>query len=359
MDRTPQISVGRNQMNQKRGERMDIAKCVRIFEPEPDDDFVTKRNTVIRALNLKFLKKRTISDLMALGSGVCQGFCNPPSMPDAIATQVEAAIKKQSASFVQDGRDLEMSVCAAAAVVQSIESRVKTTDTWHAADVLAVALWSALSFLPACTEPKLEEFRTLAVAAARKRILDNSLETRARHDVPEFGAFGGEKTTSKTFASATASTVDALRLNAELDREEINLLWWVLGGVSEIFERPLQSLSPEVRAVTAGVEIGALMRSLPTQSHRNLALRGIEEAAPLPLPELLAVLGENRLVVATSFKDAPLIDEAPLVFPLLSAVCSGEGTGLGADLPRSLAEWGARALLERSVLQLHRDPWRR
>ena len=30
-------------MNQKRGERMDIAKCVRIFEPDPDDDFVTKR----------------------------------------------------------------------------------------------------------------------------------------------------------------------------------------------------------------------------------------------------------------------------------------------------------------------------
>ena len=338
---------------------MDIAKCVRIFEPEPDDDFVIKRDAVIKALELTFLKKNTISDLMSLGSGICQGFCDPPLMPDAIATQVEAVIKKQSASFVQDGRDLEMSVCAAAAVVQSIESRVKATDTWSAANVLAVALWSALSFLPACTEPKLEEFRTLAVAAARKRILNNSLETRTRHAVPEFGAFGGEKTASKDFVSATTPTVDALRFNAALDREEINLLWWILGGVSEIFKRPLQSLSPEVRAVTAGVEIGALMRSLPTQSHRNLALRGIEEAAPLPLPKLLAALGEDRLVVATSFKDAPLIDGAPLVFPLLSAVCSGKGTGLGADLPRPLSEWGARALLERSVLQLHRDSRRR
>ena len=346
-------------MNQKRGERMDIAKCVRIFEPDPDDDFVTKRTKAIAGLKSSILKKRNTLDLMVLGSGICQVFGGSPSMPDAVAAQVEAAIKKHSASFVQDDHDLEMSVCLAAAVVQAIESRVKATDTWSAANVLAVALWSALSFLPACTEPKLEKFRTLAVVAARKRILNNSLETRTRHAVPEFGAFGGEKTASKDFASATTPTVDALRFNAVLDREEINLLWWVLGGVSEILKRPLQSLSPEVRAVTVGVEIGALMRSLPTQSHRNLALRGIEEAAPLPLPELLAALGEDRLVVATSFKDAPLIDGAPLVFPLLSAVCSGESTGLGADLPRPLSEWGARALLERSVLQLHRDSRRR
>ena len=331
---------------------MDIAKCVRIFEPEPSDDFVTKRTAAIKDIRAGFLKKRNISELMAIGSGACEVFRDSPSLPDALATQVAGAIKKHSASFVQDDHDLEICVCATAAAVQSIESGAKVRNGWSVSDVLAVTLWSATSFLPSCKARELEEFRVLAVDAARNRILNTSLETRARHDVPALGAFGGEETNPESFASAVAPTIDALQTNAALDREEIDLLWWVLGGASEIFGRPLQSLSPEARAITTGVEIGALMRALPTQSHRNLALRGIEEAAPLPLPKLIAALGEDRLVIAASFKDESLVDDATLVFPLLSAIRSGEGTGPGADLPRSLSEWGARALLERAVLQI-------
>ena len=331
---------------------MNIAKCLRIFEPEPDDDFVTKREAAIKDLRTKLLRIKTVSHLMELGSGVCEVFRESPSMPAALAIKIERAIKMQSASFVRDDRDLEMGVCAALAVVQAVSSRRTAGDGWYASDVLAVALWSALSFLPACNAPKLEEFRQLAIDAARSRILKTSLETRNRRDVPRLGAFGGEGATHEAFESATTPTVDALRINAALDREEIDLLWWVLGGASKIFDRPLQSLSPEARAITTGVEIGELMLALPTQSHRNLAVRCIEEADPLPLPKLLAALGEDRLVVAASFKDESLVDDAQLVFPLLSAVRSGEGTQLGADLPRPLSEWVARALLERAVLRI-------
>ena len=80
---------------------MDIAKCVRIFEPDPDDDFVTKRKLAMKYLRTQFLKKRTTSALMAIGSGVCEVFRESPSFSDGLATQIEAAIRKQSASFVQ------------------------------------------------------------------------------------------------------------------------------------------------------------------------------------------------------------------------------------------------------------------
>ena len=186
----------------------------------------------------------------------------------------------------------------------------------------------------------------------RDRILKTSLENRNRRDVPALEAFGGDDVSPKAFQIATTPTIDALRINAALDREEIDLLWWVLGGMSRIFDQPRQSLSPETCAIITGVEIGALMRALPTQSHHNLALRGIEGAEPLSLPNLLAALDEDRVVIADSFKDESHIDNAPLVFPLLSAVRSGEGIGPGASLPRPLAEWAARALLERAVLRI-------
>ena len=183
--------------------------------------------------------------------------------------------------------------------------------------------------------------------------LNTGLETRSSiRRAGAVGEFGDDQPTAEVFASAVTPTINALQMNAALDREEIDILWWVLGGVSEIFGRPLQSLSPEVRAVTAGVEIGALMRALPTQSHRNLALRGLEETAPLSLSKLLASIGEDCVKIAASFEDETLINKAPLVFPLLSAIRSGESAGPGADSPRSLSEWGARALLERAVLRI-------
>ena len=327
---------------------MDIAKCVRIFEPEPDDDFVTKRESAIRDLRTNFLKKKQISELMAIGSGVCEVFLDSPSIPNVLANPIEAAIKKHSPSFVKDDHHLEMGVCAAAAVVQSVSLGVKPRQGWMASDVLAVSLWSALSFMPACKMPKLEEFRALAIDAARNRILKTSLETRVRYSVPKIGLLGDGELSQEAIASA----INALENNAALDREELDILWWTLPGMSSIFNRPLQSLPPEVRAVTAGIEIGALMRALPTQSHRNLALRGLEEAGSVPLPKLLTALGEERLRIAASFQQESLVEMAPLVFPLLSAVRSGEATGTGADLPRPLSEWGARALLERTVLRI-------
>ena len=337
---------------------MDIAKCVRIFDPDPDDDLVTKREAAINHLRTQLLKRRSVPDLMAIGSGICGVFLDSPSIPDVLADQIEAAIKKSSRSFVRDERDLEIGVCAAAAVVQSINSKAKSWQAGSASDILAVSVWSALEFLPVCKEPKLEEFRAMAVDAARNRILKAGLETRARSSVPKLGVLEDGELSNEAISSAIEPTLNALQINADLDREEIDILWWVLGGVSNILERPLQSLPPAVRVVTTGVEIGALMRALPTQSHRNLALRGLDEADPLPLPEILRAFGEDRLRIAATFQEESLIDHAPLVFPLLAAVRSGKATRPGADVARSLSEWGARALLERAVLRIQYEDHR-
>ena len=330
---------------------MDIAKCVRIFEPDPDEDFITERRAAIKELGTRLSRRRNISDLIAIGNGIYGVFRDPSSIPDTLATQIEDAIKKKNASFVRDGHDLELGVCTTAAVVQSISSSKNIGKGWSALDVLAAALWSALSFLPTCNAPKLEALRKPAVDAARARILRTSSAARTRHDVPAPEAFDGKEPNQEDFADAV-QTIKGLQINAALDREEISVLRWVLDSVSEIFDQPLQSLSPEARAVTAGVEIGALMQAAPTQSHRNYALLDLEEKDPLSLPKLLVALGEDRVKIAASFKDEALIDEAPLVFPLLSAVLSGQAIGPGADLPRSLSEWGARALLERALLRV-------
>ena len=100
---------------------IDIAKCVRIFDPDPSDDFVAKREAAIKGLRTKFLKQRKLISLMKLGSDVLGVFRDPPICSPANIDVIEEAIKKESVSFIREGRDLEMSVCAMAAVIQAIE----------------------------------------------------------------------------------------------------------------------------------------------------------------------------------------------------------------------------------------------
>ena len=330
---------------------MDVAKYVRIFDPNPDDDFVAKREAVITDLGAKIGEKTNVSDLMEIGSGVCEAFHEVPAIPDALQDLIESVIKVHSVSFVREGHGLEMGVCGALALTQIVASGAAAKEGWSNTDVLGITLWTALSFLPACDAAKLEDLRQEAIEASRERIKNAGLKTRARQPVPALGSFGDETVSKSAFSKAVSPTIRALRLNGAMDREEIDLLWWVLCGSSEIFNRRLESLPPATRAITSGMEIGKLLRALPTQSHRNLALRGLEEIGPFTLPGLLDALGEDRLVIASSFANETLVDKAPHVFPLLRAIRSGNTNGAGANLPRPLSDWVGRALLERAVLQ--------
>ena len=245
------------------------------------------------------------------------------------------------------------------AVVHAIEGGGRVSEGWAAADALATALWSGASFLPANPDPKLEELRSQAIAAAQQRILESSVDTRNRHKVPDFGQIGGETLDAAAFRAATAGTIDALRYNAALDREELDILWCVLAATSTVLEKPLASLSPASRAIATGIELGALLRGLPGQSHRNLSVRSVEEAEPLSLGGVVDALGDDRPALAASFGSEPLVDNAASVFPLLNAIRAGSGASAGAEVRRPLREWCARALLERAVLRVQYPEHRR
>lgn len=330
---------------------MDVAKYVRIFEQDPDDDYVTKREVAIKDLKNQLIKSKNVAEIMAIGAGICTVFSDTPALPDDLAVQIETAIKKQSPAFVGEERALEMGVCGALAVVEVINSNVKSVDDWTIPDVLAATVWSALSYLPPSNAPRIETLRLETIQAARDRILKFGIESRNRRHVPPLGTFGATSISQEEFAAATSGTIDALRLNASLDREEIELLWWVLSGSSDIFEGPLHSLSDATKAITIGVEIGAKMHFLPTQSHRNLAFRGVDSDLKFSLHELIAELGDDCRKIADSVEDN-LLEKAPYAFPLLSALVSGAAEGEKSGTQRPLTEWAARALLERAVLRM-------
>jgi len=95
-----------------------------------------------------------------------------------------------------------------------------------------------------------------------------------------------------------------------------------------------------------------MLRRLPAEVHRNLIFRHVGASEPMDLAELLASIGDDRLLLAKPFSRNTLIKSNPAIFPLLAALESGGGTGEKALVKRSLSDWAARALLESSALHV-------
>lgn len=330
---------------------MDIGKYIRIFETGPDDAFIEKRESAIKDLRAHFLKNATVQGLVTLASDCFGVFEEKIEMPDELAQQVELAIQKYSPSFEAAEKDLEVGVCAALAILGVIKSSSKATQGWLVADVLAFSCWSGLAFLAQSKISRLEDLRSELVEASRARILKTGLETRERVKVPDFAEFGASGT-KEEFAKSTSATIAALKYNSALDREEIDLLWWVLSGYSNLMCEALASLDVELRAIAAGIEVGSMLRALPTAAHRNLALKGINSEKKYQLSDLLTALGNDMSQLAESYSAETIVDAAPAVFPLLHSIRHNTSSLEGGRIVRTLGEWAARALLERSVLRI-------
>ena len=329
---------------------MSVAKHLRIIEPAPSDDFVLKRETAVKALRIRFLKVKNVDTLLLLGSTLALGCFGEAEVSSETASHIADALTKESPSFVAEEKQLEIKVCGLLAILDAIEQGT-TAERWSVADVLSVAVWSSLSFIPTQAEIKLEQLRVDAIEKARKRVLRVAVSNRQRMPVPEVGELIVDPSGAK-LPDTLGKALSALRNNAALDREEIDLLWWVLAEGSDVLNKPLSAVSSVVRAVVTGYEVGSMLRRLPSQAHNHLVLRNVAVAEPMSLLEIIDSLGEERVTIAAKFAKESALAAAPQMFPVLSAIRSGTPHGLSAEMKRPLGEWAVRVLLESAVLRL-------
>lgn len=333
-----------------------MAKYVRIFWPDPKDDDVVRRNAAVTALQTWISAFQDTWSAIRLASALADSVADGKAR-DVFATRVEKAIVDAgSAAFVREEHDLEIIVVALVTALELVR-RNPDESAWTPADVLAAGLWSALSFQAPVAEEPLELLRQELLVAARDRTMLTAERARRRVPVPEIGPLSipenqptGTRANS-AYRKATEPLVKALRENAELDREELEFLWWKTEDWSESLDAPLSDAAPLVRATVAGLDGASKLRRLPASGHRNVVLRGVPAGHPVTLAALLTALGGHRAALAKSV-DAERVGGSPTVFPLLAAISTGEAACSGADIERGARDWGARALLEGGILQV-------
>ena len=331
-----------------------MAKYARIFWAEPTNADVAARNRSVATLRNHFgtLRPRAAIAVAAALVGALDGVKLPPELSKTI----EKAISDESPAFELPGQELQGAVCGAVAALDSVRNAPVGDSGWSAPDAMAAALWSGLALQDALDSALVEVLRTDLLDACRDRVRTVAKRARDRHQVPDVGTLtisetdpvGGKP--QAMYKRATAPVVKALKENADLDREEIDFLWWALGDHSDLFDCPLAEKGEMSRAVAVGIEGASKLRRLPSDGHRHVVLRQIGDSESLTLENVIAKLADDRARLAQGFTDSWAM-EHPSVFPLINALPTG-GKLQVSSIALDARGWGTRALLEAAIIRL-------
>jgi hypothetical protein len=298
-----------------------------------------------------------VENILQLAADVVKGVAKGGNLPDARATEVEAVIKERSPSFVREGQELQILTCALLVVLKLLTETNPTHGVWCRRDILALGLWSGLGFQIPRTEERLEALRSKLLVTSRDLTLASAAYARTRQEVPAITLNAPEEYEAteigKAIQDGVPPAVDALRLNAELDREEIDFLWWILSGWSKLAGKSFSSMSDTAAVVAAGFEAGSVVRRIPVEAHKHLVLRMLKQDLTVSMHDVLESLKDEREQITAFFGNNPLFAGRESLFPLIKACVAGKAGGKSAGAHSlKLSDWAARALLESSILHV-------
>lgn len=343
-----------------------VATQIRIFASDPSDDLVEKRTAAISEISGIFKGRRSIGELLQIANDLAIAVQQDGGLSVSLTGTIEGAIRKTSTAFVAEGHELEMLVCGLSGALQALSgSKALRHGALSVTDVLSFGLWSALSFQKPRSEPKLEQLRSELMQAAHDHCAAVARDGRQRAQVhdPEFKEVTKEKEGEPKASFDASAVIDGLkpfedaiadlRSNAAVDREEIDLLWWVLSDWSSLLGRRFsdERAGGAASAVASGIEAGRMIRRAPAEAHHHLVLRNVTAGKDLSLIELLLAVGGDRAKLAP-IEANTFISTCLSVFPLSNALLTGLASDSRAKIKRPLGDWAIRALLESSIAHL-------
>lgn len=333
---------------------IDVAKHIRIFESSPTNDFVKNRMSCINQIENAIKKKNSIDEILELANNLVTAILSPAEPSDFIKLLTEKHLKKSNASFVADQEHLQMLSCLLIATVQLMQKHKTVPRQVTTEEVLASAIWSGLSFhevssnatkLDDLIQELQEECGRIASGIGLNSRIRIAIEPRKKVEVTSVA-----NNMAVEVEAVLGTMIDQLAWNAELDSEEIEILWWTIGGWSETLGLSIESLTPTQRCSVSAIEIVHRLKRFPTKAHVYLACRGIDatiKLEPVSFKEELEALTDFGASIADS---ANYSSRFPKVLPLTALIRNK--TEIGNAKTRPLHEWVGRLLLELSLLDI-------
>ena len=327
---------------------------MRITGLTPSNQDVDSRRAAVAELSASWGKITNVNHIFDKAASIAESLGGAGTPSPSLGEEVQGVLQKHASAFLYSESPLEVGVCAGMAAV-SIMKAEPGTSGWRITDVYSNALWSALTFQPSLEDVKRENLRREVLELAQSRSVKSANQARERGVVPDpldltVTIDEGNKVTTN-FKNSVTNTIETLRRNAALDREELDFLWWAQLTRSRLLNRPLAGIAEPTRLVASGIEAAGHLRRLPADVHCDLVLRTVDEDPELDLGELLGVISDDRAVLGGRFLSGSAAAH-PSVFPLLHALATGTAAGAGTHVKRKASTWGSRALLEAALFRM-------
>lgn len=336
---------------------IETAAHIGIFGLLQSDDFLRQQEREIRKLRRRIITSQTVPTL-EWARDLALAIEEQGQLSDRLSKGIGARVQHPLSSSNSTTQNLQVAVCGILAALRILRSTQLGGSSSARRDKMATGLWSALSFQKPRSEWRLERLRAELLHTAREKTLHTGRSSRKRIENLQLrlkaNAYPEDVQIDETVSQAHLVTENRLLRDVlNLTREENDLLRWQLNSKSTILKRSFTTdETPHAIALAGALEVGQVLRHLPSDDHRRLALRNVRDASLANLHELLGLLGHDREQLADVHRGSAAVAAYPNIFPLLAAVQTGSASGANADVQRSLEEWAARALLESAAAKL-------
>lgn len=340
----------------------DIGQWFKTTAIESNDEKLAQRRAAADALATAWEKAPGVQvvDAVSLGLEVSSARgaekAAMASVLDAMAT-AQPSLDRDAAAA-----NMEPRLCAIVAVGEMIARRAAKNVAWQRKEpavVAAEAVASGMRFQTPVAGPYLEQ-RLAALLASAELLLDKGDQARRtrRADIPALIAAVNSSTELEPLRKATKAALETLWFDVQLDREELEALWWVFGGYSISSHRAFASLSPADAALLAGLELAQIATrpsslGIAALASRVTSLSSGDSAGGIG--KFLSTVEANIWsAISPSGKGAELVHKAPNVFPLCTIALAGGPNGGGnassmrEDLTKS--QLAIQAFTEHSLL---------
>ena len=321
-----------------------------IFDAFTTDEQSIDWSKVVPKLAQTFLRAKSRRAVFEACNGLVVSIDARGRMLGPIGDEMQRLLKETLPGFEVAGNQLLSSVTGMLAALYVLNHGRLRGSSMEKRETMAVALWLALTFQDACSEARREELRKDILETSQRVAL--GMASRLRQRLGE--------TVQSASRPALRGGVDAtaLRWNSILDREEIDLLRWLLADETTLLGQPYEKVeSLETLVVTRGLELGGLLRRFPTFEHYDFISQNCPPNRFLSLEELLEGLGDDRSRLARLYQESSIVQACPTVFPFLTALSGGCVEGRSPHVERPLTDWCGRALLESAAVTFSDAGW--
>jgi len=348
----------------------------RVVNPNPSDEMVEKRKASAHALLEHLTGASDYNLLFSCIAGVVNGFDSKLHQESAIVKLAVDLIRKSQPAFPEDLSENAMDVrmLCATAIGEILSLRLQNdTETDNRSALIASLITSALAVRQPLTDKHLNAVLKELVVVSRDVSERDSLERRNR-EAFSFDGFNEIKTAAlpafwSSLLPEIQRCVQHLQQQADVDREELDVLWWMYTGFSVTTKCPLDDLNPGAISFCCGAELANLVVTPPTRSAREMVTRVIRDhrqkktSSEISLKQLVADWTPELwpLLAPNDGKLKMIVQACPVLFPL-SWICirlhESQGTSVwGEELNKktgipegrelSFEHWGIQVFNER------------